>query len=140
MPSVPVGHHVDAPHGVVAVQLNAPAPYPAEAAQADGQVVAVGPLQPPEPGQAEERTAFPPREPVTLHLPRPRPLDMKTRKFFDKDFTRLELLVVDRQSGEPTWVKTIEGPVDPRDAHAVKRLLARAIDDRSGWERAGTPR
>jgi hypothetical protein len=92
----------------------------------------------PEAGQVEpeERTAFPPREPITLHLPPPRPLDPSHRKFFDKDFTRLELLVVDRESGRPTWVKTVEGKVDPRDPAAVKRLLASAIQDQGGWEPA----
>lgn len=86
--------------------------------------------------EPEERTAFPPSEPITLHLPPPRPLDPSHRKFFDKDFTRLELLVVDRESGRPTWVKTVEGKVDPRDPAAVKQLLASAIQDQTGWEPA----
>jgi hypothetical protein len=89
--------------------------------------------------ERDERIAAPLPKPVALHLPPPRVLDIEGRRFFDKDFTRLELLVVDLDSGEPTWVKVVEGEVDPRDAAAVKRLLAKAVDDPVGWKRSGSP-
>lgn len=118
---VGVGVHVDAP---VVVGTSEPA---------IGQPVAVGPVEGPVP--REERTAYPPAEPVKLNLPPPPPFGVTHRKFFDKDFTRLQLLVVDRGTGRATWVKTVEGNTDPRDARAVKALVAKAIQERDGWER-----
>lgn len=85
-----------------------------------------------EPGP-EERTAFPPAEPMKLQLPPPPPLDPSGREFFDKDYTRLDLIVVDRATGLATWEKWVEGNVDPRDPKAVRALLAGAIQDGAGW-------
>jgi hypothetical protein len=117
-----------APRAVLDVQLQVPAPLEYVSGPEGERTVAAD-----ERIAEEERTAFPPPEPITLHLPPPRPLDLTTRKFFDKDYTRLELLVVDRDTGRPTWVKTVDGKVDPRDPRAVKALLAKAIQEPDGW-------
>lgn len=125
-------------HGVAVIGVPLPSGSAGARSARPAELQAEGPAAqaaPPEEG----RTAFPPAEPITLHLPPPRPLDVEHRKFFDKDFTRLELIVVDRASGRPTWVKTVEGKVDPRDAEAVKGLLAAAIQDPAGWEPATPP-
>jgi hypothetical protein len=110
------------------------APAPDDAATG---LVAVSPME--EPSASAGSPARPAVEPVTLRLPPPRPLDLTKRKFFDKDLTRLELIVVDRGSGEPTWMKTVEGKVDPRSVEAVRSLLAAAIEDRGGWVEVRLP-
>lgn len=120
--------HTHVPHAVVDVQLQVPVQSDVVAGPVEERAVAAD-----DPMTEEERTAFPPREPIVLHLPPPRPLDLTTRKFFDKDYTRLELLVVDRENGRPTWVKTVDGKVDPRDPRAVKALIAKAIQEQGGW-------
>jgi len=145
---VPVGgshrHHGSGPAMAIGVQV----PGPVGPAPTQAGLVAAGPVQPPPPeAQAplpeyegmgpEERTAFPPAEPIRLDLPHPPRLDVSHRKFFDKDFTRLQLLVVDRATGRATWAKIVEGNVDPRDARAVKRLVAKGIEV-GGWEPLGT--
>jgi hypothetical protein len=66
-------------------------------------------------------------------LPPPLPLDVDRRGFFDGDSLRVELVVVDRHTGEPLWTKVVDGEVDPRDGQAVERLLYDAVADRSGW-------
>ncbi len=128
----PVGVSVGHPHratGPVAVDLDVVVPVQGAPSEPMVSVAA----QPPEEAAPAGEPAAPP---ITLHLPPPRPLDVEKRKFFDKDLTRLELIAVDRASGEPTWVKTVEGQVDPRDAEAVRRLLAAAVEDRTGWTAA----
>jgi hypothetical protein len=124
------GHpHRPAAQALVGVHLDVPAGQPAPL-----QAQVLDPMD--APIDPDERTAFPPAEPVSLDLPRPPPLDRASRKFFDKDFTRLQLLVVDRDTGRATWVKTVEGKVDPRDPRAVKALVAKAIAE-GGWEAVG---
>jgi hypothetical protein len=118
-------------HGGVALQLVAPLPSEPRR-PAEPTLVGVRDLPP---AELEPRTVEPVQEPMVLHLPPPRPLDTASRKFFDKDFTRLELLVVDRASGRATWVKIVEGPVDPRDPAAVKGLLAAGLQEDAGWTR-----
>ena len=122
---VAVGIHADVVAG---------APAPDEAATG---LVAVSEIE--APPASVGPAARPDVQPVTLHLPPPRPLDLTKRKFFDKDLTRLELIVVDRGSGEPTWMKTVEGQVDPRRVEAVRSLLAAAIEDRGGWVEVRLP-
>lgn len=78
--------------------------------------------------------------PAELALPPPPPLDVDRRGFFAKDLLRLELTLVDRATGAPLWVKTVEGEIDPRSAEAVKALLDGALDDPRGWLPASTPR
>lgn len=68
-----------------------------------------------------------------LTLPPPEPLEVDRRGFFAKDLLRLELTLVDRHTGAPLWVKTVEAQTDPRDAAAVQALLDAALDDPSGW-------
>lgn len=74
-----------------------------------------------------------------IALPPPRPLDVDHRSFFAKDLLRLELTLVERASGAPLWVKTVEAEVDPRDANAVQALLDAALDDPKGWAPAVAP-
>lgn len=137
LPAVAAGgrHHVYAP-GSLGVHLEAVVPVPVQGSSQE--LIAVSAVTPP-PEATGEPTDRPAVEPITLHLPPPRPLDLTHRKFFDKDLTRLELIVVDRGSGEPTWVKTVEGAVDPRDPAAVRVLLAGAIEDRDGWTSVAPP-
>jgi hypothetical protein len=120
-----VGIHADVVAG---------APAPDEAASG---LVAVSPIE--APSASAGPAARPDVQPATLHLPPPRPLDLTKRKFFDKDLTRLELIVVDRGSGEATWMKTVEGQVDPRSVEAVRSLLSAAIEGRDGWVAASVP-
>jgi hypothetical protein len=82
----------------------------------------------------------PPQEAITREVvlaPVPA-LEVTRRGFFAGDATRLVLTLVDRASGAPLWVKTVESKDDPRDVHAVRALLERALDDRSGWVPAAT--
>jgi hypothetical protein len=118
-------------HGGVA--LNLVVPVPSEPRRA-GEPELVGVRELP-PAEQEVQPVEPVQEKMVLQLPPPRPLDTAGRKFFDKDFTRLELLVVDRATGRATWVKTVEGPVDPRDPAAVKGLLAAGLQEDAGWTR-----
>jgi hypothetical protein len=76
----------------------------------------------------------PPREPTLTEvvLPPPPPLEVGRRGFFDEDLTRLELTLVDRATGAPLWVKTVEREIDPRDAGAVRALLDGALDGPGG--------
>lgn len=128
------GHHPAHLPGAVGIHLDATVPVQG----APQGMVAVSAVTPPEAAGATGDTGAR-AEPITLHLPPPRPLDLGQRKFFDKDLTRLELIVVDRESGEATWVKTVEGKIDPRDVRAVRALLAEAIEGREGWTSVGKP-
>jgi len=76
----------------------------------------------------------------TVVLPSPRPLDVADRGYFAGDLLRLELTLVDRRTGTPLWVKTVERDADPRDPAAVRALLDGALDDPSGWSAAEAPR
>jgi hypothetical protein len=118
-------------HGDVALQVVLPLPSE-RPGPAESTLVGVRDLPP---GEEEARPVEPLRETIVLNLPPPRPLDTAGRKFFDKDFTRLELLVVDRATGRATWVKTVEGVIDPRDPAAVKGLLAAGLQEDAGWTR-----
>jgi hypothetical protein len=62
------------------------------------------------------------------------------RGYFAGDLLRLELTLVDRRTGTPLWVKTVECDADPRDPAAVRALLDGALDDPSGWSAAESPR
>jgi hypothetical protein len=80
-------------------------------------------------GEAEAEAA--------IRLPPLPPLELDERGFFDGDTLRLELTLVDRATGAPSWVKRVEKDVDPRDPRAVRALLDRALDDPKGWVVAG---
>jgi len=128
---VPAGNGHGHVHGGVALNLVVPVPSEPRRAS-EPELVGVREL---EPAAQEARSVEPVQEKVVLHLPPPRPLETAGRKFFDKDFTRLELLVVDRVTGRATWMKIVEGPVDPRDPAAVKGLLAAGLQEDAGWTR-----
>jgi hypothetical protein len=85
-----------------------------------------------------EPTSAPPgpeaaAEVAAISLPPLQPLEVERRGFFAGDALRLELTLVDRSTGDPLWVKTIEKDVDPRDGKAVRALVDGALDDPSGW-------
>jgi hypothetical protein len=108
---------------------------------ADVQIVVPTPngLPPPAVWSDSVVTAPPPsREPAVTEvvLPPPPPLEVGRRGFFDEDSMRLELTLVDRATGAPLWVKTVEEEIDPRDAGAVRALLDGALDAPGGWEPA----
>ncbi len=112
---------------------------------ADVQVPITGPAPdgpPPATWSETAVTAPPPPPPAAAEavtevvLPPPPPLDVERRGFFAGDSTRLELTLVDRATGTPLWVKTVEGKCDPRDAAAVRELLDRGLGDAAGWEPA----
>ncbi len=98
-----------------------------------------GPGSPPDspPASPEEALAPQPAPIAELLLPPLPPLDLESRGFFTGDQVRVELWLVDRQSGAPLWVKTAEEGTDPRDAEAMKALLDRALDEPGGWSMAG---
>ncbi|HET8539951.1 MAG TPA: hypothetical protein VFL83_08785 [Anaeromyxobacter sp.] len=111
---------------------------------ANVQVGAPAPLEgaPPAPwSDAVATSAVPEAAPVdvpTAHvtLPPPPPLEVARRGFFARDSTRLELTLVDRATGRPLWVKTVERGIDLRDPGAVRALLDSALDAPDGWEPA----
>jgi hypothetical protein len=68
----------------------------------------------------------------SITLPPPPPWPVETRGFFEGDWLRLELTVVEGATGQALWRKTVEGDLDPRDAVAVRRLLDGALVA-DGW-------
>jgi hypothetical protein len=137
-----------APPPVAAVPRPAGGPGPSPVAigvGVDVQVAVPAPPEGPPPaavwGESVVTAPPPPRArpeaAVTeVVLPAPPPLEIGRRGFFDDDLTRLELTLVDRATGAPLWVKTVEKDVDPRDAKAVRALLDAALDAPGGWEPA----
>ncbi|MBI5070064.1 MAG: hypothetical protein HZB56_17655 [Deltaproteobacteria bacterium] len=103
----------------------------------------VPPLAPAEPAPASQEALPvepPPEAPLAeLMLPPPPAMDLESRGFFAGDAVRAELLLVDRTSGEPLWMKVVESESDPCDAAKVKELLDGALDDPQGWVPAGAP-
>ena len=100
--------------------IDVPAPAPAT----PGHYVVEGPAERRD-AQAPAPAWPPAEELAAVSLPPPSPLDLGKRGFFEGDSLRLELVVVDRRAGTPRWTKVVEAEVDPRDAQAVERLLAR---------------
>jgi hypothetical protein len=129
-----------------------PAPAPGRYGHGGGSVAVgvdvqlVGPVPqngPPPAVWADTVEVPPPPPPPALGaevgevaLPPPLPLEVARRGFFAKDLTRLELTLVDRATGAPLWVKTVEKEIDPRDAGAVRALMDAALDTPGGWEPA----
>jgi hypothetical protein len=109
----------------VQIPVGAPPNGPAPAGWSDSLVTA----PPPPPGADEAAITH-------VMLPPPPPLEVARRGFFARDSTRLELTLVDRATGTPLWVKTVEKEIDPRDAKAVRALLDGALDAPGGWEPA----
>ncbi len=119
-------------HGAVSVLVGVDVQVPVTGPVPNGRppaewsdTVVTGPPPPPAPERVTEVALAPPP-----------PLDLERRGFFAGDSTRLELTLVDRATGSPLWVKTVEGDCDPRDAAKVRELLDRALDDQGGWEPA----
>jgi outer membrane protein assembly factor BamB len=81
---------------------------------------------PPPPAATEERIS-------AVTLPAPTPLVPAHRSFFDGDWLRLELLVVDARTGEVRWTKTVTDDVDVRDAHKVRGAIDDALANAEGW-------
>lgn len=107
----------------------------------------VPPLAPAEPAPASpaDSPADSPAEPppeaplAELMLPPLPAMDLESRGFFAGDAVKAELLLVDRKSGAPLWMKVVESEADPLDAAKVKELLDGALDDPRGWVPAGPP-
>jgi hypothetical protein len=83
-------------------------------------------LSPP-PGAAAARIS-------AVALPTPPPLTPDGRSFFDGDWVRLELFVVDARTGAVRWTKVVTEDVDVRDARKVRRVLDDALATEAGWE------
>ena len=66
-------------------------------------------------------------------LPAPSPLSPESRKFFDGDWLRLELVVVDARTGAVRWTKTVTDEVDVRDPRKVRRAIDDALAREDGW-------
>ncbi len=77
--------------------------------------------------------AAPPEPLTSISLPPLPPFDAAERGFFDGDAVLLELTLVDRVTGAPRWVKTVEAGGDLRDAKQVGALLDRALAEAVGW-------
>jgi hypothetical protein len=96
------------------------------------EVVAVEPVQwtdsppPSPPAPAAERIS-------AVTLPAPSPLSPETRRFFDGDWLRLELVVVDARTGTVRWTKTVTDEVDVRDPRKVRRAIDDALAREDGW-------
>lgn len=73
----------------------------------------------------------------TVSLPAPAPLVPDGRSFFDGDWVRLELVVVDARTGAARWTKVVTGDADVRDAQAVRRVIDDALASEDGWEAPG---
>jgi hypothetical protein len=93
-----------------------------------------GPPSPPttyaavSPGAAPQPVAPPRRAIPVPALPPAAPLEVATRGFFAGDEVIFDLVVVDRATGQALWSKSVHGEIDPRDAHAVGKLLDEALE------------
>jgi hypothetical protein len=112
--------------------------------QLDVGVVADGRYEEPAAADGEEAIApaawapppppAPPAERISaVTLPPPEPLQLDRRGFFDGDWLRLELRVVDARTGEVRWEKTVAEDVDVRDVRKVRRVVDRALAESDGW-------
>ena len=76
----------------------------------------------------------PPTERISaVTLPAPSPLSTSSRGFFDGDWVRLELVVVDAWTGAVHWTKTVTEEVDVRDVHKIRRVIDDALATEDGW-------
>ena len=81
---------------------------------------------PPSPPPAAERIS-------AVTLPAPSPLSPASRRFFDGDWLRLELVVVDARTGAVRWTKTVTDEVDVRDPRKVRGAIDDALATEDGW-------
>jgi hypothetical protein len=72
--------------------------------------------------------------PGLLTLPPPPPIAPTGRGFFEGDWFRLELLVVDARTGEVRRAKVLTEDVDVRDAVKIGQLIDGALASANGWE------
>jgi hypothetical protein len=148
LPGKPVPHGGVAVYGGVQVNLWNPW-YPYDAtwdyvpAPATGETTAVTVWTAP-PAAADgapfedEGEGEPPRPAEQLRLWPAQPLAVEERGFWARDELMVELVVVDRFTGEPRLRKIARRAIDPCDAKAVRRLLEETL--RQGpWERLSTP-
>jgi hypothetical protein len=112
-------------HLDVGVVADVPYEEPAEANGEDALAPAAW-APPPPPAAPTERIS-------TVTLPPPEPLQVDRRGFFDGDWLRLELRVVDARTGGVRWEKTVAEDVDVRDARKVRRVIDRALAEGEGW-------
>ena len=91
-------------------------------------------------GNDDGRTGAPeaaaPGSAVELALPPPPDLPLETRGFFSGDETAVALDLVDQRTGQLLWSRVVRGEVDPRDAAALRKLVAGALA-REPWARSG---
>jgi hypothetical protein len=76
----------------------------------------------------------PPRPVEQLQLGKVQPLPVDKRGFFDGDDMVIELVVVDRMTGEPRLRKVARRAIDPCDVKAVRQLLQDTLK-KGTWER-----
>lgn len=115
----------------VGIVVQGPDVPPAAAAEGGEPVqpAAYDPWAAPPPATAE---ADGPRI-TQVTLPPPPPLQLERRGFFDGDWLRLELMVVDARTGAVRWAKTVADDVDVRDARKVRTAVDRALAEEEGW-------
>ena len=132
-PAVPP-RGVASPHhpggATVEVDVRLVTPVPSDAPPAPEEVAAEpfpvpGDVLPPPPA-AEERI-------TVVTLPAPSPLSLQNRGFFDGDWLRLELFVVDARTGAVRWAKAVADEVDIRDAGKVRQEIDDALSSEEGW-------
>jgi hypothetical protein len=83
----------------------------------------------------DDEIAFEPEPaPVSeVHLGPPAPLPLEQRGFFAGDDMLVELVAVDRMTGEPRLRKVARRSIDPTDAAEVRKFLRRALVE-GAWE------
>jgi hypothetical protein len=96
-------------------------------------LAALGPEEAEPPLDGEPLELDGPEEEPTVTVAPPPPLDLADRGYFAGDLLRLELLLVDPRDGQVLASKTVSREVDVRDAHAVRTLVSRALDEPRGW-------
>jgi hypothetical protein len=99
---------------------------PATEAFAEDAPPAVEDLASPLPVVATQRIS-------AVTLPAPSPLSTSHRGFFDGDWVRLELLVVNAWTGAVQWTKTVTDDVDVRDASKIRLVIDDALAREDGW-------
>jgi hypothetical protein len=83
----------------------------------------------------EEQVEPEPPRPVTeLQLGAVQPLPVDERSFWAGDDMVVELVVVDRMTGEPRLRKVARRDIDPCDVKAVRQLLEETLK-KGDWER-----
>jgi hypothetical protein len=87
-----------------------------------------------EPSYAEVEVEPGPPELTELRLGPPPVLPLEERGFFAGDDLMVELVVVDRVTGEPRMRKLARKDADPTDVAEVRKFLREVIASKDGWE------